>query len=83
MIGTAKKETADEKINNPPKTRLNARAQGRSLKIPMPAISPAIPVARIRRANARRAGDLEKAQPQQLVHQGDETEDEVQPIKDA
>src|ERR1700722_963077 len=55
MIGTATKEPMHETINNPPYTRLKTRAQGRSMKIPIPAMSPTMPVARTRRGNAKRA----------------------------
>jgi hypothetical protein len=56
----AAKGTTDEKINNPPNTRLNARAHGRNLIIPIPATNPTMPVTRIRRETARRATGIEK-----------------------
>jgi hypothetical protein len=83
MIGTTKKERTDENINNPPYTRLNARAQGRSMKIPTPAISPTIPVARIRKANAKRAMGISKAPNRNNSYIKTGTENKVQPIKNA
>jgi hypothetical protein len=65
MTGTAKKERAAENINNRPYTRLNARPHGRGANIPIPAMSPTMPVAKKKQKRERQAGygDLENVQP--------------------